>query len=230
MRILTKKRNTLSIFTLLLSISLHAQLEKELQIRLGGIYGAYLTQMDWQYTFANTVFEESGKDTFGFVGYSIDLRYSITPRLTMGLNFCQGLEQHEQKVPSQNPRNNLGKMGIATEFNIVNRADFRFFAGLHLNYSWLNSYNGVYVGTEIPYDLRTRWRGAGFQINTGIVGFIKNSPIGFHFSLGLDGRQMSLYSITFDEEEQSLDGTKADVSYSGIAVNGGLVFRFRSKA
>lgn len=227
MRILTKKKNTLFICTLILSISLNAQLEKELQIRLGGTIGGYVTQMDWQYTFANKVFEESGKDTFGIIGYSIDLRYSITPRITMGLNFCQGLERHEQKVPNQNSRNNLGKMGIATEYNIVNRTDFRFFAGVHLNYSWLNSYNGVYVGTEIPYDLRTRWRGAGFQINTGIVGFIKNSPFGFHFSLGLDGRQMSIYSITFDDDEQSLDGTQADVNYSGIGINGGLVFRIR---
>lgn len=213
---------------LLLTQPIFSQREKEIQMRIGIGLGAFTSTIDWTYKHPSfPSYNDKYDETFRMKSLPIEVRYELSERFNVGADivFDTRNEIVDEELTGTDDKSN--SYGIAVEYNILNKPHLRFFAGLHLSYCNLELDNNVYIGPDMSYSLLTYWNGAGVKVNLGFMAFIKQSPFGIHFNIGIDGRQMQLTEITFGDEKQGIEGTTATIQYSGIDANVGIVFRIR---
>jgi hypothetical protein len=219
------------LFILILTSSINSQGQNkgEFQIKAGVGLGSYLSETNWTYSYGGIDLKDSGNDTFIVAAFSLELGYMVAQRFRVGLDCSIGREGHSEYSPYYNSFTSLVRFGPSVAYDFVSKPNFRFYGAININHSRFRAHDGLYIGPEIPYQMRSYWRGASVVLSPGILGFIKDTNFGFHINLSADGRYMRLHKITFDDEEQNIENIESDVSYSGLGFNFGIVWRIRPK-
>ncbi|MBL7923772.1 MAG: porin family protein [Bacteroidia bacterium] len=196
-----------------------AQRDKEFQIRAGFGFALYSTRSEWG----------SGnltqKDNGGAVTLHlpVDLRYELTRRLNMGLDLKIGSYLYDPDG-ADGKSNQYVVIGLAAEYNFINRDDFRWYGGAGYNFSNLE----LEESSELPGDdSNEEWtyRGGGFRFNTGVLLYII-SDFGLNFNLGLDTHQYKLKKYKQDGNSIDLNSFEATLNTIGMDGTIGLVYRF----
>jgi len=208
---------------------------KEVQLRGGVGISAYNSTTNISYDLFGTPIVQSNSGNAGTVHFPVEVRFEITRRINVGLNARFGSYLYDPEVTeSGERRNNFWALGPAAEFNIANRDNFRWYAGLGIHHVKLNTYE-TFETEEIPFfgvltaENSMKWSGLGSSFNTGILWFIAKSPIGLNFNVGYDGVNLNLKefkAVLPIIGPQTLIST-GSLTPTGTKIDIGLVFRIK---
>jgi hypothetical protein len=219
-------RKLLFVLMLLSSGVAFAQRTKEIQIRVGAGFGAYGVVGEW--TEKYTGFNTTWRDTSGAVtrDLPIELRYELHPRVNVGLDMKFGSYLYDQTQDNTGKSNRLGVFGLAAEFTIVNRENFRWFTGIGFTGAKLAMYE-KHTSTSGGEEFSMKWGGGGFRWNTGIIKYFGDSPIGFFYNIGYDSHNFDLKELTSTNTLPSDFAFSGKLLVKGVDTHIGLVARLR---
>lgn len=210
----------LSAFMLTFNLFGQTDREKEFQIRFTTGLAVYKSMAELSYNDGNTRLSET--DTSGAVTQHFQLggRYDLTRKFTVGLDYKFGAYLYDTTETNRTRSNKFGVFGIAAEFNISSRPNFRWYVGLGLHASRLQiseSETSGGVTTKIDVD----FRGSGMSLNTGIIKYFGDRRLGFIFNAGYDGH-------SFEAEPGflgNINNLKYTLDVRGVDIQLGLLFR-----
>lgn len=194
---------------------------KEIQLRAGMGIGVYRThsELTWD---SNSLID---RDTSGAVTrhINLDLRYDITRRINVGLDMKFGSYLYDPDENNEGKSNTYAVFGFTGEFALVNRPNFRWYTGLNLHLSVLETSE-----TDAQDDKATlRYSGGGLKLNTGVLFYFGDSNFGLNFNLGYDNHGFTLREYTLNSQEVDIDDLNGKLTASGVDLNLGLIMRFR---
>lgn len=206
--------------------SLNAQndRDKEFQIRGGFGFAVYGTATEIKYDLGGA--EVSWKDTSGAVTRFIplELRYEFHPRFNAGLDMKFGSYLYDPEEDNTGKSNRFATIGIALEANLVNKPNFRWYAGIGFNTTGLEISERRGTGS-LSYTETSTWRGGGFKMNSGVLIFFGDSRFGLNTNLGYDGHNLKLQEIKRDDSNLNIDGLSGNLRLAGVDWSLGLVVR-----
>ncbi len=177
-------KKSLFILFILSSLASFSQ-RNEFQIRIGAGYGSYSANTKWTYSGLGNKFSDEENECFTKVLPHAELKYYFAKaHLTVGFHFSAGLRATTSATESSY---DIARIGLALEYNIIDKPDFRLYVGIQPTYRALAIYNGVYIGEDPAYDLSTIWSGLGISASAGVNYFFKQSWLGIHANVGWDG-------------------------------------------
>ncbi|MFM9984594.1 MAG: hypothetical protein ACKVOK_05135, partial [Flavobacteriales bacterium] len=202
-------KNSFLILLLLFNLNAFSQ-RNEFQIRIGSGYGSFNALTDWNYTAQGIAYTDDDNESFTKILPHAELKYYIAKaHLTFGLHISAGLRATTSDTEASY---DLARIGFGIDYAIIDKPNFRLFAGIQPTYRALAIDNGVYLGEDPPYDLSTVWSGLSVAANAGVLYYFKDSWFGVHANAGWEGGKLPLTYILFDDTEQSKDNTEATVT------------------
>ncbi len=203
-----------------------AQRNKEIQIRAGLGWGAYLINNEWTYDIDNFSYTETGSDAGVTVQLPIELRYEFHRLFNAGVDLKFGSYLYDPDDPqTQDDSNDFTTVGISGEFTPFSTNAFRLYLGINLNATRLNMIDGAdFSGDSETQALK--WRGGGMQLNLGFMAFF-SKPVGFNFNLGFDRHRFELKDYVREGQVQNLSRFSGAFEAGGLNGTVGLVIRFR---
>ncbi|MEZ4799833.1 MAG: outer membrane beta-barrel protein [Flavobacteriales bacterium] len=213
----------LMISALMFSSAVFSQTDRsnELQLRFTTGLAAYKSMAELSYNDGNTRISET--DTSGAVTqhFQLGARYDLTKRFTVGLDYKFGAYLYDTTETNRTRSNKFGVFGIAGEFNISSRPNFRWYVGLGFHASRLQiseSETNGNMTTQIDVD----FRGSGMSLNTGIIKYFGDRRLGFIFNAGYDGHSFEADPSFFG----NIENLKYTLDVRGVDLQLGLLFRF----
>lgn len=194
---------------------------KEIQLRVGMGFGVYKTHSE--FTWDNTTLVD--RDTSGAVTrhLNLDLRYDVTRRINVGLDMKFGSYLYDPDEDNEGKSNVYSVLGLTGEFAIVNKPNFRWYAGLNFHTSILETSE-----TDAQNDKATlRYSGGGLKLNTGTLFYFGDSNFGLNFNLGFDNHKFSLREYTINSQEVDIAELNGALTAAGVDLSLGLIIRFR---
>jgi len=209
-----------------LPMAVLAQRSKEIQLRFNGGIGGYAAFADYRVQFGNDTYLFT--DTSGAATRQVELgaRYELTHRFNVGLDLRLGSYIYDPEENNTNKSNTFRMLGIAAEFNAVSKPNFRWFFGGGLRVARLTITEPLFQGIEEQRGT-TRWGGSGLLLQTGILAFFGEGPVGASFNFGFDSNAFKLNEYSIDGDKQDLTGWKANLNTAGVLINAGLLWRFQ---
>ena len=202
-----------------------AQRDKEFQIRAGFGWSVYDADFELKDKSNNTVFKN--EDGALSIQLPLEFRYEITERFNLGLDMKFGSYVYEPDS-AEGKSNRFFVFGIAGEYTIVNKEDFRWYVGLGFHTASLileEQSEDVILQKEEEWS----YSGGGIRLNTGVLIYLGKS-IGLNFNLGLDTHNFNLDKYVLNDKKQDLSNIEATLKLSGLDGTIGLVYRIPRKS
>jgi hypothetical protein len=196
----------------------------EIQLRSGIAFGAYGTET------AITNGSEKWTDQSGAATsiLPIDLRWEMNERWAFGVHtrfgsYLYGSEESNYKDRS----NRIRVFGLAAEYNLVSKEKFRWYAGLGFGISNLRIQQTRIdlppLSTKEEYFLR----GGNVRLQTGLIRWFGDSPLGFHLQMGFDRHRYTVQEIKLDGSTVNTADFNGTLTARGIDFQIGLVARIK---
>ncbi len=207
------------------TIALAQDRKKEIQARLGWGLGGYRSLTTASYNVLGAQIEES--DTSGAAArhLNFDLRYEITRRIAIGLDTKFGSYLYDANEDNTGKSNGYAIFGIRAEFMVVDRPKFRWYLGAGFHTAGLvveEKNQGAF-----SVDNKAEYRGGGVKLNTGLIKYFGDSPVGIHFNVGYDAYNLSMESFTVNGDDVDLSNYDGNLELDGVDISLGLIFRIR---
>lgn len=219
-------RSLIAVLFLLSSFTVAAQREKEFQVRAGFGGAAYAAFSELRYT-AGGLSVASG-DTSGAAAshFNLDLRYEVLPRLALGLDFKIGSYLYDAEEDNTGKSNGYVVTGINADLAVVNRDRFRWYLGLGFNYTTLRITEQENI-LGVRFTNESTYRGGGLKLNTGLIKYFGDGPLGIHFNIGSDNHLLNLDEFTQNGQNINLSGVTGELKLRGVDFSLGLILRIR---
>ncbi len=210
------------ILLLIMGTQVKAQRDKEIQIRGGFGFSIYKTE----FTLDNGITKSENEDGALSVQLPLELRYELTERWNLGLDMKFGSYVYEPDS-AEGKSNRFFVFGIAGEYTIVNKENFRWYTGFGIHTASLvleeTSDDAIIKRTE-----EWTYRGGGIRLNTGVLIYLGEVG-GLNFNLGLDTHNFTLEEYEQNGAKQDLSKIDAKLKLSGLDGTIGLVLRIPRK-
>lgn len=217
-----RRNSILWIICILFVGSAEAQRDKEFQIRGGFGWSIYKTDFQWK----SGSSEYEDEDGALSIQFPLELRYEVSERWNLGLDMKFGSYVYEPDS-AEGKSNRFFVFGIAGEYTIVNKEDFRWYTGFGIHTASLvleeTSEDAIIERKEWTY------RGGGIRLNTGVLIYLGEVG-GLNFNLGFDTHNFTLEEYEQNGAKQDLSKIDANLKLSGLDGTIGLVLRIPRKS
>lgn len=201
----------------------------EVQLRSGWGWGIYQSRYRAEYRFSNSTSTDEDYGGAVCVNTPVVTRWEFSDRWSGGADlkfgrFLYGADSSNSTVRA----NNFTIFGAALEYAIVSRQRFRWFI------SGGPQFSSLYMKEEYAENTSFQrvslfMRGGGFRLNSGIIAYFGDWPLGFLFQLGYDAHWFNLRSFSVNYSSVSLQNLTASLRTLGVDGTLGLVFRVGQK-
>lgn len=219
-------RYIITLSLLMLTFVMSAQRNKEFQIRAGIGGAGYATFSDFGYNIGALTVRDQDTSGAAATHFNLDLRYELTRRLAIGLDFKVGSYIYDPEENNEGKSNGYVVSGINADFSIVNRDRFRWYVGLGFNVTNLEIRERKTAG-PLVLDNTFTYRGGGFKFNTGIIKYFGDSPFGVHFNIGSDNHRLVLDEVIQNGNSINISNIDGELKLRGLDFCFGLVVRLR---
>ena len=211
------------ILLLIMVTQVKAQRDKEIQIRGGFGWSIYKTDFQWKS--GGTEYED--EDGALSIQLPLEFRYELTERWNLGLDMKFGSYVYEPDS-AEGKSNRFFVFGIAGEYTIVNKDNFRWYTGFGIHTASLVLEE---TSEDAVIEKKEEWtyRGGGIRLNTGVLIYL-GDVVGLNFNLGLDTHNFTLEEYEKDGAKQDLSKIDAKLKLSGLDGTIGLVLRIPRKS
>ena len=218
-----RRNSILWIICILFVGSAEAQRDKEFQIRGGFGWSIYKTESTLDTGFTKTENEDGALS----VQLPLEFRYELSERWNLGLDMKFGSYVYEPDS-AEGKSNRFFVFGIAGEYTIVNKDNFRWYTGFGIHTASLVLEE---TSEDAIIESKKEWtyRGGGIRLNTGVLIYL-GDVVGLNFNLGLDTHNFTLEEYERDGTKQDLSNVDAKLKLSGLDGTIGLVLRIPRKS
>jgi hypothetical protein len=201
----------------------------ELQVRTGWGWGIYQSRYTAEYRFSNSSQTEEDFGAAVCVNTPLVARWELNERWSGGLDLKFGRFLYGVDTMNTTLReNNFTIIGAALEYALVSRPRFRWFVGGGPQFSSLYMKEEYLDNTSVR-QASLFMRGGGVRLNSGVIAYFGNWPIGFVFQLGYDAHWFNLRSFSVNYSNVSLQNLTAGLRTLGLDGTIGVVFRVAQK-
>ena len=218
-----RRNSILWIICILFVGSAEAQRDKEFQIRGGFGWSIYKTDFQWK----SGSSEYEDEDGALSIQFPLELRYEVSERWNLGLDMKFGSYVYEPDS-AEGKSNRFFVFGIAGEFTIVNKENFRWYTGFGIHTASLVLEE---TSDDAIIERKEEWtyRGGGIRLNTGVLIYL-GDVVGLNFNLGLDTHNFTLEEYEQNGAKQDLSKIDAKLKLAGLDGTIGLVLRIPRKS
>lgn len=214
------------LFLCCTATTLHAQRDKEFQIRGGFGFAVYGTTSEFTTTYnffgTDVTVVEKEEDGAATVHMPLEFRYEFTRRFNAGLDIKYGSYLYDPDS-AEGKSNRFFTIGIGAEYNFISNDNFRWYGGIGINAAKLElEEEFTFI---IPVKQIATYKGPGFRINTGILWFFAG-PLGLNTNIGFDSHNFTLDRLERNGQDEDLTNTEGKLTVKGVDVTIGLVVRF----
>ncbi|MFN0188135.1 MAG: hypothetical protein ACKVQV_05485 [Bacteroidia bacterium] len=211
------------MFCMLFVGAVEAQRDKEFQIRGGFGWSIYKT--DFQ--IKSGAYESEDEDGALSIQLPLEFRYELSEKWNLGLDMKFGSYVYEPDS-AEGRSNRFFVFGIAGEYTIVNKENFRWYTGFGIHTASLVLEE---TSDDAIIDRKEEWtyRGGGIRLNTGVLIYL-GDVVGLNFNLGLDTHNFTLEEYELNGEKQDLSKIDATLKLAGLDGTIGLVLRIPRKS
>ena len=218
-----KRSIILWLFCTLFVGAVQAQRDKEFQIRGGFGWSIYKTD----FRLKSGAYESSDEDGALSIQFPLELRYELSERFNLGLDMKFGSYLYEPDS-AEGKSNRFFVFGIAGEYTIVNKENFRWYAGFGINTASLVLQQ---TSEDAVVEKKEEWtyNGGGIRLNSGVLIYL-GDVVGLNFNLGFDTHNFTLEEYEQIGAKQDLSKIDAKLKLSGLDGTIGLVLRIPRKS
>jgi hypothetical protein len=206
------------LFCLLFTGVAEAQRDREFQIRGGFGFSVYKT--DFELRSGNEKYED--EDGAVSIQFPLEFRYELSEKWNVGLDMKFGSYLYDPDS-SEGRSNRFFVFGIAGEYTLVNKDNFRWYTGFGIHGASLVLEEKRDDGVEYKEEEWT-YGGGGIRLNTGVLIYL-GDVIGLNFNLGLDTHNFELKEYSKNSNKEDLSNFDANLKLAGLDGTIGLVFR-----
>ncbi|MBK7964969.1 MAG: outer membrane beta-barrel protein [Bacteroidetes bacterium] len=199
-----------------------AQRDKEFQIRAG--FGWSIYDADFKLKNGNSIQEND--DGALSIQLPLEFRYELTERWNIGLDMKFGSYVYERDS-AEGKSNSFFVFGIAGEYTIVNKDNFRWYSSFGIHAASLVIEEKSDDAIEYKEEEWT-YSGGGIRLNTGVIIYL-GDVVGLNFNLGLDTHNFKLKEYIKNSKKEDLSNLDATLKLAGLDGTIGLVFRIPRK-
>ncbi|MBK9639195.1 MAG: outer membrane beta-barrel protein [Bacteroidetes bacterium] len=200
-----------------------AQRDKEFQIRGGFGFSIY----DADFKLDNNGTTTENDDGALSIQFPLELRYELSERWNLGLDMKFGSYVYERDS-AEGKSNRFFVFGIAGEYTIVNKDNFRWYTGFGIHTASLVLEEKSDDAIEYKEEEWT-YSGGGIRLNTGVLIYL-GDVVGLNFNLGLDTHNFKLKEYIKNSNKEDLSKIDAKLKLSGLDGTIGLVLRIPRKS
>ena len=191
------------ILLLIMGTQVKAQRDKEFQIRGGFGFSLY----DTDFTLDDGSTKTENDDGALSIQLPLEFRYELSERWNVGLDMKFGSYLYEPDS-AEGRSNRFFVFGIAGEYTIVNKDNFRWYTGFGIHTASLVLEE---TSDDAIIERKEEWtyRGGGIRLNTGVLIYL-GDVVGLNFNLGeyeQNGAKQNLSNIDAKLKLAGLDGT-----------------------
>jgi hypothetical protein len=196
----------------------------EIQFRAGYGVAGYKTNLNVSYEQAGIKLEYDTTDGAATAHFPLELRYEVSSRLNLGLDARFGKYLYAKDDNNGSKSNKFNFIGLGAEAILYEAGNARIYLGAGFHNARLTTIEEK-GNVLLPYKETANWKGAGYRLNLGIMGFFGESPFGINGNIGYNHLKLNLESINQDGNNLDLTNFKGTYTLGGIELMLGIVFR-----
>lgn len=192
----------------------------ELQIRLGGGLAGYGTKSTITIGSSPLQYVSSRENAAVTLHVPVDVRFAFNKRFNIGLEMKFGSYLYDPDS-ADGKSNRFDVIGIAAEWSLIARENFRWYIGAGINTCnlELQETDATTLVTSIA-----DYRGGGLRFNSGLL-FFFGKRVGMNVQLGLDQHVLDLTGFKLNSTTIDLNNVDGTLKVGGFDTALGLVFR-----
>ncbi len=202
--------------------------DKEIQIRVGYGLSAYALDVDYSYKNGGFSYTSVSKDSAVTSQVPIELRYELHPRFNFGIDMRFGKYLYDPNENNTGKSNKFSSVGIGLEGVIVNKTNFRWYAGMVLSTNKFHIEENQ-TDSNGSYNQTMDWKGGGVTIYSGVMWYIGDGPLALNFNLARDGRSFDLKEVWQNGSSQDLSNITGKLNVTGVSFCIGAALRLKQK-